>query len=149
MHIWGDKWFERHGDQLCAAQNYIQKYVKRWSRCNLISKEKWGSIRYEYMIPPKGHVCMYKFPIYAPWTKKYKHIEGTHRPLLWAWNSSWIYGQWQRWGWRMTKRAVNNAIIKWPCLANELMSDLASREEVVGKDIHDQFWSTYKGNEND
>lgn len=141
MHTWYDDW--KHWDKLYEAQNFIVKYVGRRTGCYLMSKEKWGSLRYEWIIPPKGHVCQLVYVIKAPWKKTFKwdDYEESYHPILFAWNECWLYYKWQNFGWWMTKRAVLKAIQKWPCIADELMSDLASHERLMGKEIHDQYWT--------
>lgn len=140
-HYWGDKDF--NWDELYNAQRWIANYVKCWSRCSLISKEKYGTIRYEYIVPPGGHVMCYKFAIYRPWKRRVT-IKGrscSYRPLLWSWNTCWIYRLWERLGWKILKKAVFKAVEKWPHLKDELLEDLASNEKLVGKKLHDQYWS--------
>lgn len=123
MHYWGDEWFDKHGDDLYTAQRYISTHVKRYSRCNLISKEKYGTIRYEYILPPYGALFI---------------RNRVHR----YWLHCYLYRVWTGYGWWTTLRAVENAIEKWPHLEAELMQDLACNEELVGKEIHDKYWTS-------
>ena len=51
-HIWGDKWFQKYGDDLNDAINFIVEYVdKNGDGYFLMCKEKYGTIRYEHTIP--------------------------------------------------------------------------------------------------
>jgi len=137
-HFWGDSW--THWEDLEKAETYIHNEVYRKTRCYLISKEKYGSIRYQYIVPPKGHACMRKYAVYAPWTRHTRH--GSYQPLLFCWNESWLYDKWQAWGWRQTRNAVYRAVLKWPHLKDELLSDLAAHEKLVGSEIHNHYWTT-------
>ena len=122
-HIWGDDW--PHWNDLYAAEDYIYKLVKLFTRCTLVSKEKYGTIRYEYIFPPQGGLC------YRSW---YKHM----------WIHSWLYYQWQKLGWRVCAWAIKKATRKWPYLTHELVMDFdypayLSKEL---KKIHDSLWTT-------
>lgn len=121
MHSWGSEWDERFGDDLTEAHYYIINYVKRRTGCYLMSKEKYGTIRYEYIFPPGGGL------FYRHWYSRF-------------WIASKLYQLWVSFGWYMTKRAVYSAIQKYPWLADELMQDLASNDKLVGKRVHSKYW---------
>ncbi len=93
-HIWGDAW--PYWNELYQAEDYIQKYVYRYSRCRLSSKEKYGTIRYEFVTPPR-------------WT-------------WYIWNC-WLYFKWVRIGNWVLKRAVVRAAKKFPNVKNEILDD--------------------------
>lgn len=122
----GDNW--EHWGDLRTAQMWIIQEVRRRSFCTLICKEKYGTIRYEYVLPPKGRLM------------------GLTK-LSFAWNNSWLFRKWQAWGWRILLGVVFEAIYKWPQCKDELLEDLAVNEELVGKKIHDLYWTTVKGEE--
>lgn len=44
--------------------------------------------------------------------------------------------------WMLLKDIVFKAIDNWPEIKDELLSDFASHDEIVGKEIHDQYWTT-------
>ena len=44
--------------------------------------------------------------------------------------------------WKILFNIVKEVIIEYPSLEAELMQDLAVREEIVGKEIHDLYWTT-------
>jgi hypothetical protein len=94
-HQWGDKWFEKNGLELSLAMNYIYTFVKRWSKCSLIMKEKYGSVRYEYLFPP---------------------LRGT----LYC---TWIYRKWVQYGKWILKIAVHRACKKYPAVMREIVDD--------------------------
>lgn len=104
MHSWGDEWFEKYGPDLYKAEEFIQRYVKRHSLCTLVSKEKWGTLRYEWILPPPSRIF-------------FKHR------WEWYWNTSKLYGWWYKLGKSTLKRAVKKAAKKWPHLKEELWSD--------------------------
>ncbi len=51
MHEWGDDWFKEHGDKLDRAMRIIELYVKSHCDYRISMKEKYGTIRYERLIP--------------------------------------------------------------------------------------------------
>lgn len=140
MHIWGDEWFEKHGNELYAAEEYICKYVKRWSGCILISKEKYGTLRYEWVFPPwtrRGQFSLPKWLITCSYVEEYRDDDrvvyglkyelgsgGKSPVIIWRWCDSWLYGKWCKFGeWTLT-RAIKKAIIKFPNVKEEILDDL-------------------------
>jgi len=123
-HSWGDDW--EHWSDLYEAERYIAKYVRRWSRCLLISKEKYGTLRYQCIIPPGGHAVCRKFCIFLPWNKTYKSgdQEFKMQPLLWCWNESLIHQKWKQFGNYILRKAVMKACAKYPHLVLEITSDM-------------------------
>ncbi len=121
MHEWGDNDYDWKG--LNEAMTFIRSYVRRHSLCTLSMKEKYGTIRYERMMPP------------YVWRSV---------PFFVAnfWFNCSLYNKWAEYGWSTLVDAIWEAQKKWPHLKDEIMEDLASYEELVGKDIHDRYWKT-------
>lgn len=141
MHDWSDDWFKRYGNDLYDAQLYISDYTKRWSRCNLLSKEKYGTIRYEHIVPPYGHAYCLVAAIWAPW-KKYVKVgdkDYSYRPLLFAWNECWLYRKWAHFGWYICGLAIKKAIRRWPHLEDELCADFMP-ETKFGRKCLGRYW---------
>lgn len=116
-HIWGDTW--EHWDELYKAEHFIIKYVYKYSKCRLISKEKYGSIRYEHLSPPWSNKLRIKFPF---WKKK---IGNEYYPRwLLFWDTCWLYRQWYNFGIYILKKAVKKACIKFPNVKEEITNDL-------------------------
>lgn len=118
MHEWGDSW--EHWKELYKAENYISNFVYRWSRCILCSKEKYGSIRYEWMFPPLGGVY------YRYWYSK-------------AWIHCWLYQKWALFGWWVCGIAIKKAIKKWPYLEEELCCDFMAPTK-FGRQCRAKYW---------
>jgi len=149
MHMWGDDWFEKYGNDLYEAEGYISRFTKRWSRCYLGSKEKYGTIRYEFIIPPGGHVMMRKFCIYAPWKKRFKWPEGTtdtYRPTLFCWNECWLYYKWQLFGAWVCGIAVKKMVKKYPHLETELRCFFMFNTK-YGRQCESEYWVKIGGND--
>lgn len=122
-HIWGDKWFEENGEDLYRAMNYIWDYTKRWSGCSVMFKEKYGTVRYEFLFPPWGTM---KYGGYGKLPKIFdkKTSYGRIPRYLWYWNSfNPIYRYWARYGKWTLARAIKKACKKWPNVADELTAD--------------------------
>lgn len=117
MHVWGDDF---DWTDLYAAQEYISKFTKRYSGCNLCSKEKYGTIRYEWMFPPYGGIYLRK---------------GLYR----YWNESWLYRQWTHFGWYVCGLAIKRALKIWPNLEDELRSDFLAPTK-FGQQCEAKYW---------
>lgn len=122
MHDWSDEWFEQYGKDLYEAQQYIHTFTKRWARCNLCSKEKYGTIRYEWVFPPYGGIY---------WVNGYSRI----------WNSSWLYRKWTQFGWYVCAIAIKKAIKKWPHLEVELSCDYMA-DNKFGIACRAKYWTS-------
>ena len=132
MHIWGDEWFEKNGDDLYKAQNYIVDFTYRWSRCRLVSKEKYGTIRYEALFPP---YCGYfirdnwidKFlRLFGDETVSYS-VEGKTRSFTrrrFYWHETTLSKLWAKFGKLILGIAVKRACNKYPNVSNEILDDL-------------------------
>ncbi len=145
MHCWGDEWFEKYGDDLYKAHNYISDFTYRWTRCRLCAKEKYGTIRYEWMFPPGGGV-FYRYAIWTPWKISTtltlggeKHTFPPSQKLIWAWNESWLYRRWATFGWYVCGIAIKKAIKRWPYLEVELCSDFMAPTK-FGKQCEVKYW---------
>lgn len=105
-HEWGDGFdFNRLEQARLKIMNHVT-YVTGYS---LICKEKYGSIRYERLIPPKKGRPEYSED--SVWKIIYMYIK-----VL------------------ITK--------EFPDLEDELLEDFAIREEIVGKDVYDKYWTS-------
>lgn len=120
MHSWGDDWFEKHGKDFSEAQHYIYDFTKRWSRCNLSFKEKYGTIRYEWIFPPYGAIY-YRNPIHRFWV------------------SSWLYYKWEHFGWYVCGLALQRAVKKWPQFETELCCDFIPNTK-FGRQCEAKYW---------
>ena len=121
MHYWGEEDFDWDG--LYDTERKIYEALKKSTGCRLVSKEKYGTIRYEFILPPG---C-------AIWCR--------NKVQLW-WSQCWLTQKWTIWAWRRLFKIVQKEIEKNPHLEDELMEDLASNEWLVGKEIHDKYWTT-------
>jgi hypothetical protein len=92
-HEWGSDFNFRRLD---TAGIYIQDYVYKYSMCRLSWKEKYGTIRYEFLIPSR-----------------------------WCWYmcNCWIYYKWIKLGQYFLKKAIRKAIIKFPDMKDEILDD--------------------------
>ena len=98
-HEWQDGW--EYWKDLYRAQDEIIAYVRKYGRCCLVCKEKYGTIRYEYLFPLT--------------------------PVSWNYSSNrirnFIYRWWLRYGNWILRRAIKKVIKKYPHIALELTDD--------------------------
>lgn len=135
-HIWGDDW--PYWDDLYEAKNFIVDHVYDKSWCRLCCKEKYGTIRYEFLFPPGGGMLS-RYEIRVPFIKKSfdkEHYNKTKRIKfrtsfdlkgswpIWRWCDSWFYRKWVSFGQRALMEAVRKASEKWPHITKEIRDDL-------------------------
>lgn len=48
MHLWGDEWFKKYGDDLYSAIEWIEKELRK-NKIRVCGKEKFGTYRDEYL----------------------------------------------------------------------------------------------------
>lgn len=120
MHSWGDEWFQQYGEDLRDAEIWISKFFYRVTKGNMsISmKEKWGSLRYEYIMTPR-----------SDWYRENPFTEELG-----------MYNALQLFGWELLTIIIYRAVKKWPHLEHELMEDLACHENLVGDEIANKYW---------
>lgn len=119
MHYWGDDW--EYWDDLEKAITFIGNYVHKYSRCRLVMKEKWGCIRYEWLIVPGA--TFYKpfyisFPFY-----RYDRFLKEKVQVTWHWESSWLCRKWRAYGYYITRKAVKKACELFPHIKDEILED--------------------------
>ena len=73
MHIWGDEWFKKHGDNLYNAIEFIHKYSRK-HHAPIYGKEKWGSFRTEIIGFWNGsiHQILFGYRCYLGRIRDYK-----------------------------------------------------------------------------
>lgn len=137
--MWGDDWFELNGNDLYQAEVYIRNYVKRWSRCDLMTKEKYGTIRYQQIFVPGTAIYWTKADkflakLFGSRTKTMSYsiktidtniIMSVHTyqyPRV-LWHTSWLCNRWRQYGKWVLKKAVYSAVKKWPHLKEEVLED--------------------------
>ena len=101
-HEWGDEDFD--WNSLYEAQSYIFDYVYKYSRCRVITKEKYGTIRYEYIFPPYG-TLFYRSKLQRLWCR------------------SFLYRLWIKLGKKVLESAVYSACEKYPTVKAEILAD--------------------------
>jgi len=122
MHDWGDEDFD--WDLLYTVHNQIMHDVKLRTGCTIVSKEKYGSLRFEYVVPPKGTACFIRSKLQGYWIR------------------TWLYRRWELWGWRVLLDVCLTAARDYPTLRDEILSDIACHENLVGKELHDEYWTS-------
>lgn len=123
MHYWGDDWFNKYGGDLYKAERYIYKYVRKTTGCIVVSKEKYGTIRYEMITIPVWFWRNLRFSI--PFTRT------KYGKKLWFFELSWLGLAWRGLGEKAMMRAIKQMVVKYPHLKKELTCGLdISKEEL-------------------
>lgn len=93
-HEWGDDW--PYWGELYTAEEYIVKFVERYSFCYLSTKEKYGTLRYERVTPPRWSWYIFDF---------------------------WLYSKWAAFGKFILRIAIKRACKKFPNCKSEILDD--------------------------
>ena len=48
MHKWGDDWFRKYGNEFDRAIYDFEQRIKKWAKCGVCGKEKYGTYRDDY-----------------------------------------------------------------------------------------------------
>lgn len=127
-HEWGDDDFDWEG--LNQAQDYIWTHAIRWGRMCFHTKEKYGTIRYEWLSFGVGlHRLFYPAHLYIRQTWLYQLDYKIVIPVLEFLRLDKIIMAYQWW---VFKTVIKKAIKKWPHLKKEILADLNYR--LVKKD---------------
>lgn len=130
-HTWGDEWFDKYGIKLYAAERYLYKFVKYSTGCSLMSKEKYGTIRYEAIFPPYGAYYRHNnlidrfLLLFGSKIIRYS-FNGKEFEIVkqrFTWTESFIYRLWFKLGRFSLGIAIKIACIKYPEVKEELLDD--------------------------
>jgi len=129
-HQWGDTWFAQNGKELQRAEDYICQFVKRYSLCSVVMKEKYGTLRYEHIFPPGAQQTITKLDYLLIKLFGSKEVQfltqeaktGFTVPRV-QWNGSFVYSKWVGFGKFVLKIAIKRAAKKFPDVREELLAD--------------------------
>ncbi len=146
MHDWSDETVDWAG--IDNAANYISNYLKRWGRITAHGKEKYGTVRIDFLYFGYGlHQIIWPGCLMLQWPKRPKFV---YNFLTW-----FDYDVWQK-GLQITRiyklifkyqafiyrRAYRNAVKKWPHLRQEILCH--AEHEILGLDPREFGWTTYR-----
>lgn len=138
-HEWGEEDFDWAG--LCEAGNFIHDYCMKRARLCVHWKEKYGTLRYEYLGSClygewPVHKIFYPGHLFYRWPKRLMPIDRAIGKSLEFLKIAPLVRGYQI---RTLRKALFKAVEKYPHLEDEILSD--APEEVVGKEIHNRYWS--------
>jgi hypothetical protein len=126
MHSWGDSWFRKYGEDLHNAGSFISRYCRTRAHLCIHWKEKWGTLRFEFIgscifdrywpihsIFYPGHL-FYRFP---KWMLKVDWAVGC---VLFGLGIGQLIQRYQLF---ILRRAINLAVKKWPHIEKEITAD--------------------------
>lgn len=149
MHIWGDEWFEKNGDDLYAAIDFIENNLVKYG-IGVCGKEKWGCYRddflrfwngglYEILFGYRCHIGTWSFSKYP---RIQKLIDKFHHWTYFTLDlgTKWCGGKWKglchysektgllklvhKYQASMYNKTFQLACKKWPNVIDELISDI-------------------------
>lgn len=168
MHYWGDKWFKEHDGQLNEAINILTYRVRKWAHCGFSTKEKYGSMRTDFVMLWDGGIRQILTPYkgwvigHTWWAKFLWYIDNHLIPYKktkygWLWvglaNLNWAIGLTKlvhKWQAKRINKAFQVTCKEFPELIDELICDVDCYEiikpckwgDVDGTKIHNKYWKT-------
>lgn len=166
MHYWGDDWFKEHGDNLHAAIDKFEERIRKWAKCGVCGKEKYGTYRDDFFTMWDGSWTEIFFGykcVYRKWYERivlwldYRMIP--IRKTKYGWLKAGladfnrkigIVKLVQKWQEKMLNKAAQITCKEYPDVVDELLMDICFYEcikpckwgNIDGKKIHNKYWKT-------
>jgi len=170
MHIWGDEWFKKYGKTFYEAIDVFEARIRKWAKCGVYGKEKYGTYRSEYFRMWDGGLFTILFGY-----NLYKLFHGLNwfAKLIWHIDNCLIPVKKTQFGWYKVGLANFNRAIglvklvnKWqakrinkaaqitckeyPEVVGELLMDVDFYKcikpckwgDIDGEEIHKKYWKT-------
>ena len=163
MHYWGDEWFEKNGNDLYQAIDFIEKNLRK-HQIGVCGKEKYGTYRDQFLNFWSGglydllfgHRCYIgTFHKYPKWVETI--IDSIHRFIYYKLDYYVICPINQKLGLiklihdhqaKMYNKTFQLACKKWPNVITELIVDIDGYEmikpckwgNIDGTSIHNKYW---------
>lgn len=165
MHYWGDKWFQENGERFYEAIDVFEKRIRKWARCGVYGKEKWGAYRDDFFRMWDGSWSQILFGYKAyygnNWLEKLIYnIDNRLIPISkneFGWRKvglanlhrtiglTKLVNKWQA---RQLNKAAQITCKEYPEFTDELLSDICFYKfikpckwgNVDGEEIHKKYW---------
>jgi len=166
MHYWGDEWFQKYGETFYRAIDVFEERIRKWAKCGVYGKEKYGRYEDEYFRMWDGSLSIIFFGY-----KLFRN--GWLENLVWKIDNYLIPIKKTELGWRKVGLSDFNRLIgltklvnKWqarmlnkaaqitckeyPEVVDELLMDVCFYKcikpckwgSVDGEEIHKKYWKT-------
>lgn len=123
MHSWGDTDMDWEG--LNDAGRYIARYCKTRAWMRIHWKEKWGCIRFEYtyssLFENPIHSIIWPGHLFIRYSNRMLRIDKMLGSILTTLRITRAIRSYQTW---VFKRAIRNAVKKWPHIREEILEDV-------------------------
>lgn len=163
MHYWGDEWFEKNGNDLYEAINFIEKNLRK-HQIGVCGKEKYGTYRDQFLNFWSGGLydLLFGHRCYIGTFRKYPKwigaiIDSIHRFIYYKLDYHVICPINRKLGLeklvhdyqaKMYNKTFQLACKKWPNVITELIVDIDGYEmikpcrwgNVDGTSIHNKYW---------
>lgn len=121
MHYWGDEWFKKYGNQLYNAIDILEYRIRKWAKCGVYGKEKYGTYRDEYFRMWDGGIFIIVFGY------TFFHGKNWLERLLWKIDHTLIPIQKTKFGWRRVGLADFNQAIGLVKLVNKWQAKMVNK----------------------
>lgn len=122
MHVWGDDWFEEHGDRLCDAGDRLRSLSRRFRIGGQI-KEKFGTLRFYANFHSMIHDLIWPGYVYNQYPYKWMwsldlEITNGRRSYIYYWLvQRWVLTV-QFWGYRFCYKKL---VKEFPEIREEIL----------------------------
>lgn len=125
-HCWGDEWFEKNGQDLEDAITFIWEEVRKRGNIGLHMKEKYGTIRYEFVEcafwSDYWPIYSYFYPgyLYYNWPRWAYQLE---RPIAVICQALKIYKIIHKRQMKILHQVMCEVVRKYPHIKDEILAD--------------------------
>jgi len=165
MHVWGDEWFQKYGNLFYEAIDKFEYRIRKWARCGVYGKEKYGTYRDDFFRMWDGSWTQILFGykcFYGAWCERIVYwLDHRIIPIKktqFGWRKVGIadFNQWigltglvQKWQARQINKAAQITSKEYPEVVDELLMDICFYKcikpckwgDIDGQKIHDKYWT--------
>lgn len=169
MHYWGDEWFQKYGETFYRAIDVFEERIRKWAKCGVYGKEKYGTYRDEYFRMWDGSlfIIFFGYKLFRNgWLENLVYrIDNRLIPIKktqFGWRKvglsdfnrliglTKLVNKWQA---RMLNKAAQITCKEYPEVVDELLMDVCFYKcikpckwgNVDGEEIHKKYWKTVSG----
>lgn len=166
MHYWGDEWFQKYGETFYKAIDVFEERIRKWAKCGVYGKEKYGRYEDEYFRMWDGSlsVIFFGYKMFRDgWLENLVYrIDNRLIPIKktqFGWLRAGVadFNRWiglakfvNKWQARMLNKAAQITCKEYPEVVDELLMDVCFYKcikpckwgSVDGEEIHKKYWKT-------
>ena len=166
MHIWGDEWFKKYGNQFYNAIDIFECRIRKWAKCGVCGKEKFGTYRDDFFQMWDGSLLQSLFGYKTVYPTKFEsfiwHIDhhlipGKKSKFGRIWHGladlnrcTGLTKLVRKWQAKRLNKAAQITCKEYPDVIDELLMNVCFYKcikpckwgDVDGEKIHKKYWKT-------